>query len=107
MNVLISALIWASTVGAWVFVLGYGVLAPWWRSDVGRHLWTWGLMVALLLTMIVVTQLLGRDYAGREGVRVAAYSLLTVMIWRHVALLARLQLRRRTRGRHDQTEGGG
>lgn len=103
MDLLLAALVWASVGGAWTFVIGYSLLARWWRTEVGRHMWTWGAMVALLLTLIIVTHLLGRDYPGHDAVRIGCYGLLAVMIWRQVVLLVRLQIRRR-RTRIDRTE---
>lgn len=95
MSILLAILIWAATVGAWTFVIGYSVLARWWRTEAGRHMWSFSLMIALLLTLIVGTGLLGHDYPGRVWVRIGAYGLLAVMIWHRVALLVRLQVRRR------------
>ena len=93
MTMVLAALVWAAAVGAWVFVAGYSALAKWWRSEVGRHMWSFGAMVALLLTLIIVTRVLGRDYPGRDAVRIGCYGLLTFMVWHQVVLLFRIQVR--------------
>lgn len=62
-------------------------------------MWSFGAMIALLLTLIVVTSLFGRDYPGRDYVRLGSYDLLTIMLWRQVALLVRTQIRRRRKDR--------
>lgn len=93
MNVAVNALVWASFLASWAFVIGYTILAPWWRTRMGRHMFTFGAMVAGLLTLIIVTALLGRNYPGRDYVRLACYAALAVMLWRHVWMLVSSQLK--------------
>lgn len=93
MNIAVQALVWASFLASWTFVIGYTILAPWWRSRMGRHLFSFGAMIAGLLTLIIVTGLLGHDYPGREYVRLTCYLVLAVMLWRHVYLLVTTQIR--------------
>lgn len=93
MNIVLAAAIWASFIASWLFVIGYTILAPWWRTRMGRHLFSFGAMTAGLLTLIIVTALLGRDYPGRAFVRLACYLVLAVVLWRHVYMLVTAQLR--------------
>lgn len=93
MNILLAVAIWASFVASWLFVIGYTILAPWWRSRMGRHLFSFGAMVAGLLSLVTVTGILGHGYPGQPYVRLAAYGALAIMLWRHVYMLVTSQLK--------------
>ena len=91
MSVLVAVMVGLCFTAAWAFVIGYTILAPWWRTRMGRHLFSFGAMVAGLLTLILVTTLLGHDFPGRPWVRLCAYGVLAVMLWRHVWMLVTSQ----------------
>lgn len=100
MGVATAICVWAAFAASWAFLGLYGLLAPWWKSPMGRHLFSFGAMVAGLLTLVLATGLLGHGYTGHTYVRLAAYAVLAVVLWRHVAMAARSQLKRH----RDRTE---
>jgi len=93
LNLAIQVLIWASWAASTAFLAGYTILARWWRTPMGRHLFGFGAMIFGLLSLIIVTALLGRDYPGRELVRLASYGALAIMLWRHVWMLVTSQIK--------------
>jgi hypothetical protein len=49
-----NALIVLTTILAWTFCILYHAMAPWWRSQMGRNVMTYGLVVAAVLSLSVV-----------------------------------------------------
>ena len=79
------------------FAVFYSVTSPWWRTLIGRALFTkaWGL--ALLIDISLLYKWLGDEYALRDVVRLTVYALIAVGAW--LQLVAFLVERRR-HGRH-------
>lgn len=100
-NVALSVIMWAAAIASWTFPVLYSILAPWWRSETGRMMFGWSVLVGLLFVMIGLSRVLGHDYPGQDVVRLICYGALAVMLWRWVALLVRLQIRRRAKSQDE------
>lgn len=74
-------LVLAAAPAQTAFALFYSVTLPWWRTPIGRALFTksWGL--ALLIDISLLYQWLGDNYSLRDVVRLTVYSLITVGAW--------------------------
>jgi len=88
----IHVLLWAAAIASWIFPVLYTVLAPWWRSPTGRHLFSFAMMIAVIFAVIMLPKVFG-DYTGRNMVRLSSYTAMTVILWRHVWLLIATQLK--------------
>ena len=76
------------------FVVGYGFAAPWWRSDTGRHFFSFGCLILGIMSLVNATTFLGADWTGRPIVRLVIYTLVAiVLIWRN-RIFVSAQLRR-------------
>lgn len=64
-----------------MFILIYGLGSPWWRSLLGRALFTKALGLALLVDISVLYHFLGDEYVYRDVVRVTVFSLIAVGAW--------------------------
>lgn len=83
-------LITAATVGAWAFLISYSVLAPWWQSKEGRHMFALTLALAALGTVSVLRRLIGEwDYY--DITITIIYGAIGWELWRRVWLLFRAQ----------------
>lgn len=69
-----TALIYASWFGSLAFVIGYTVVARWWRSTVGRQMFALGAVILAIATLAVLSQLFGQDYSARPWVRFAVWA---------------------------------
>ena len=75
-----AAGVWAAIVG-WTSVAVHA-RAPWWRSEVGRHLMAYMVVIALVLTLALVRAVLG-DSDWFNGIRLVTFVLVpVVMTWR-------------------------
>lgn len=95
-----NALVVITAVLAWTFVVLYHVLAPWWRSEIGRNLMTLAASMALVLTLSIVRMIGGAslDTPWFQVVRLAVFAGVPVALgWRTVILI---RVQRRTPGRH-------
>lgn len=63
------------------FIVIYGFWSPWWRTLVGRALFTKALGLALLVDIALIYQWLGDDYYLRDVVRLSVYSLIALGAW--------------------------
>jgi hypothetical protein len=90
-----NALVVVTTVLAWVFVVMYHVLAPWWRSEVGRHIMTYSALVAAVLTLSVVRMIggAGLNTPWFGVVRLVVFAGVPVAISWRIAILWRAQRR--------------
>lgn len=89
-------LIVAAAPAQTAFVILYGVGSPWWRSVVGRALFTKALALALLIDISVAYHFLGDNYALREVVRLSVFALIAIGTWLQLGALI---YERRRRGR--------
>lgn len=83
---------WAGSV---IFPFLYGLLRPWWKSEMGTHLFFYSAVVGLALTLAVLRPVFG-DFPGRGIVSFAILLALTGVIWWRVALFFR------TDNRHEE-----
>lgn len=83
-----TALLAAGLVGSVVFIAGYTVRAPWWRSEAGWHLITFPAALGLLEANGLVFRWLG-DYPGRQTVNLLIFAAAVGATWWRVALMIR------------------
>lgn len=90
-----DALIVASAIMAGIFVLLYGLVAPFWRTPEGRNLM--GVMATLFMGLAyygwAVSQ--GGTPDGAYPIRAVLFGLLTAFLAQRVIVLIRAQLVRR------------
>lgn len=102
-----NAMVVLTALLAWAFCVIYHVKAPWWRSEIGRHVMTYSAVVAAVLTLSVVRMLGGASLETPwfQLVRLFVFAGVPVAIAWRIAILLRLQ---RRPGRHapDRSEGG-
>lgn len=82
------------------FAIIYGFGSPWWRSLLGRALFTKALALALLIDISLLYQWLGDDYALRDVVRLSVYTLIAVGAWMQLVAL----LKEKFQGRRDDAD---
>lgn len=80
------------TLGALAFVALYGLLAPWWRSPVGRHMMAFMVVLAGILLYGSIVPLLGLSPVQRLWSRVVAFTLFSAVVWWRVWLVVALQV---------------
>lgn len=89
------------------FAIIYGLGSPWWRSPVGRALFTKALGLALLIDISLIYHWLGDNYALRDVVRLTVYSVIVVGAWLQFgALIHEKRIGHRDRFRHVGDESG-
>lgn len=96
-------LILAAAPAQTLFVIFYGIGSPWWRSVVGRALFTKSLGLALLIDISLLYNWLGDDYALREVVRLGVFTLIAVGAWLQLGALI---YERRRKGRDRFASNG-
>lgn len=70
------------------FVLAYAILAPWWRSEIGRNVMAWSGSAAMLLFLAVLQQIFGPAYWGRDLLVALGFAgFIAAAVWRLVMLL--------------------
>lgn len=89
-----SVLVCTAAAGALIFVGRY-LLTRWFDTAMGRHAMAFMVVVLIVLSLAVVRELFGVDWAGRDLVRLVAFTLVNVVIWWRVALLFMGQRRAR------------
>lgn len=94
-----------AVVGANLFVILYSVLARFWKSGSGWHIFSFMVVIALILNHSAIS-IYFPFYPGREVVRAILYPLLAVVIfWRVVILLfVQIEMRRRRSLTDDERE---
>lgn len=90
-----TGLIYASWLAISTYLVAYWVVAPWWRTTIGRQMFTLGIAIWLISTLAVASQLFGQDYAARPVFRLIVWTATaTVSVGLCVALY-RAQIRKR------------
>jgi hypothetical protein len=89
-----SASFFIAAIVATVFIVLYPLLAPFYRSEAGWHIFSFMVVVALLLDHGSATLIFGQ-YPGREWVRGIGFPLLAIVLTWRVLILIRVQLLRR------------
>lgn len=82
-----------------VLAVAFYARVPWWRSAVGRHLFSYMLIVALVLTLGVVRIVWEPSWFW--WLRVGAFALFTAATWWRLALVISEQWPRSWKGDHD------
>ena len=96
----------AITMGGWylalvsadVFVLAYSFLARWWRTEFGRHLFIFMLVIALIMNDSTIRFIFG-NYPGRLYVSAVLFAGLGLVIAWRVFILFHVQWRERRHAR--------
>ena len=92
-----NALLSASAVIASVSVALH-LRVPWWRSEMGRHLMAYMLVIAAVLDLGVIKLIIG-DSVGFAALRTATFALVpAVMAWR-----VWLQIKAQRENRSEET----
>lgn len=74
-------LIVVGAIAQTTFVLFYSFTSPWWRTLVGRALWTKATGLALLMDISIAYHFLGDEYAWRDVVRLSVYGFIVLGAW--------------------------
>lgn len=77
----------AATIGWLLFVVLYGVFAPWWRSSIGRNLLVHAVVLAITFMLVSVSLLFGATWPAREWVRLAIFAAVAAVGWWRLAIL--------------------
>ncbi|HUM06377.1 MAG TPA: hypothetical protein VLT90_13010 [Terriglobales bacterium] len=77
------------------FAILYGLTARWWKTQIGRHMMTWGVLVFVILSLSSVSAVFGPDYAARPIVRLAVFFFLAGGLVNQLRILVTTQLRRK------------
>lgn len=88
MNTVIEVMVCVMIVGAWIlsltFVLGYGLAAPWYRSEAGRQIFFSGMVFLEICSLVAYTELWGTDFYGRPYIRLFVWAQVFVFLaWRN------------------------
>lgn len=94
-----NALVVVTTGLAWAFVVLYHLWAPWWRSEVGRHVMTYSTVVAAVLTLSLVRLIGGASLETTwfQILRLIVFAGVPAAIGWRIAILWRVQRRSRHR----------
>ena len=87
------ALIISGGIASTLFVLIYGLRAPWWRSKEGWNLFGFTATIALLLDLTVVAHFWG-PFPGLRWIALAIYAAIAVFMWQRLWLMLRAQFPR-------------
>ena len=83
-----------STVGSVAFLVLYSLLARWWRSWIGRLVFSFMAVLALTFIFIASVIVFGR-YPAVDVIRPLIYLALMCVIWWFVAMLVKAQIYKR------------
>lgn len=92
MTIITTALVVSAWFAALVFV-GRFALTRWYARAAGIITVSFLLSVLSILSLAVLTQMLGQGFTGRVPLRLAVYLLVNLMLWNGVRLLVRDQRR--------------
>lgn len=74
-------------IGALTFTIGYGTLARWWRSAIGRNMFMFSLSHVAIFGLVVASTLWGLEWAGRPWIRALIYASIGVLFWQRMLIL--------------------
>lgn len=83
----------ASAIGAVAFIVTYSLVAPWWRTPAGRHVWFFSLAVTFIISLAAYRLAFGPPPFWTE-LRAAGYLILAAAIWAAEIALIRVQVLR-------------
>lgn len=94
-----NVLVAVTTVLAWAFVVLYAAWAPWRRSEMGRHVMTYSLVIAAVLSLSMARMIggAGLDTPWFALTRLIVFIGVPVSLGWRIAILWRAQ----RRGRHQ------
>lgn len=67
--------------GALIFLVVYGLTAPWWKSFLGRALFTKSFGVSLTILFSALLFTFGPDYVGRDTLRIVGATVIFFGVW--------------------------
>lgn len=82
----------AAFVGALLFTVGYGALAPWWRSSIGWNMLLFSLSHCAIFGLISVSLLFGVQWGARDWVRVLIFAMIAALFWQRNLVLITSQI---------------
>lgn len=77
-----------------LFIVAYSILAKWWKSDFGKHLFFFMLTVASTFVYWIVVRIFGR-FPGWEWFRLGLMLALGVVLTWRVWILVKVQIKGR------------
>src|SRR5690349_24275982 len=95
-------LIHATTIGCVAFMLGYGFLAPWWKSNIGRNMMATTFALLLIFGLTSITLIFGTQWPARPWIRIGIAGFACVTVWWRVYILINSQILQRRNPRVEQ-----
>jgi hypothetical protein len=86
-DLIVKWLVYLTAPAQTAFILLYGFGSPWWRTLLGRALFTKALGLALLLDLALLFQVYEGSYAYRDAARLSVFSLIALGAWLQLAAL--------------------
>lgn len=99
-NVVIALIVIAAPAQT-AFILLYGLGSPWWRSLIGRALFTKALGLAAIVDLSLAYHWFGDNYFLRDPVRIGVFVVIAVGAWLQLTAFVKQRLERRRRLRQD------
>lgn len=90
-----NVLIVATGVGAGVFCALYALLAPWWRSEIGRNLMALMAVIGLFLGLATMHLIWPHIFDNQMWIRPVMWSSICAIVWWRVVLLVKTQVVKR------------
>lgn len=79
--------VYFGTAGWLLFAFLYGVMAPWWRSPIGRNVFSLAVVLAVVFGLISVQLIWGVSWPAREWVRLAIFAAIAATGWWRLYIL--------------------
>jgi ABC-type dipeptide/oligopeptide/nickel transport system permease subunit len=84
-----------SALGILLYVVMYASLAPWWRTVVGRAMFSLGAVILAITSLAALGQIFGTDYAARPIFRLLTWLATAGVVIGLLIALIRVQLGRK------------
>lgn len=95
----------ASTIMANLFVVVYQIVSPWRRSEMGRHIMNFGLVLAVILDTWALGLVFGPRQEWYNWVRLIAFAGLPYVLFRQVWMLLKIQVINQRSGEDEAAMG--
>jgi hypothetical protein len=89
-----NGLVFISWIASAVYVVAYGVSAPWWRTTVGRSMMGLGVSILAVSSLATVSLIFGQDFSTRPIIRLFVWSITACITLGLCLALYRAQLRK-------------
>lgn len=89
------------TLGFSSFVLLFHVLAHWQRSEMGRHVMTFMSTITLILWYFLLDRVFNFPNVVNSVSQLALFGTMSVVVWKRLALLIRIQKEARAQAAHE------